>query len=346
MILYLMLMLILAGYNHIHKLLDFIDDGNGMVCVVSVPHECSLETIKYKPYDIHGNGKFRLDPYDLEDWMMIAKQLFQGIDYMHFMGILHRDLHRGNIFCDMKLGTSRIKNIYISDFGVAVYKGLVIGTSTLINDLKGCIRLLNTLIDIPEDERSKIIDKELLLSFAIEKDNDITKLDEFLKCIGVTRSDSEFQPCWDLKKAVSEFELPVDKLEILLDRWKMPVSSQVIRNWIRYSNINKKRKRFMPEHFLDYLRFIIMYIIRKREHLSEVKRMFPDMEYRDFLFMYRNMQKDMDENKEILDRYLIMNPQQNQMCHDKLDQIQSDKDAMLRAGIPSVEKIDEILQML
>ena len=324
-----------------------------MVCVVSVPHTCSLETIKYKPHDIEGNGRFRLHPYDLEDWMMIAKQLFQGIDYMHFMGILHRDLHRGNIFCDMKLeklGTSRIENIYLSDFGVAVYKELYIKTAMLINDFKAAIYLLNTLIDIPEGDRSKIIDQELLLSFAIEKDNDITKLGDFLKCIGVTRSDYEFRQCWDLKQAVSDFELPVDKLEIFLDRWKMPVSSQVVRNWIRDSNNNtKKRKRSVPNHYLDYLRFIIMYIIRKREHLSAVEHMFPDMERMDFLIMFKDMQTDMNANQEILEGYLIMNPQQNQRrlnIQAKLDQIKSDKDAMLRSNIPSLEKIDELFHEL
>ena len=167
-----------------------------MACVVSEPHTCSLSSIPKYILIEADDGKLRLGDADLVEWLMIAKQLFQGIQYMHFMGICHGDLQMSNIFCDLNSQTRRIERIYISDFGGSKVLDKIGGEY----DVLGGIELLCALIDVWDIRSYKLSWKKIetpviLLLFTIYKKDKIDRLAEFLSSIGMTLSDSKFRGC-------------------------------------------------------------------------------------------------------------------------------------------------------
>ena len=87
------------GFQCIHHIFDFRPEYP--VCIASEAFSGTLE---------------ELPLYDTleKEWTAIARQAMQGLDYMHFMGVSHKDLHAGNILHNGMPG-DRIK-IVISDF--------------------------------------------------------------------------------------------------------------------------------------------------------------------------------------------------------------------------------------
>ena len=98
------------GYNHMSHILDFkynIGLPGSPPCIVMEPHADELK-----------NGMFRINKNgtDEKQWIHVAKQICQAVDYIHYMGFVHLDLKPQNILYDID-STNQSYQIYISDFG-------------------------------------------------------------------------------------------------------------------------------------------------------------------------------------------------------------------------------------
>ena len=99
------------GYQHMSHILDFKHDiglPGTLPCIVMEPHAHELEE---KMFFINRNGS------DEHKWIQVAKQICQAVDYIHYMGFVHRDLKPPNILYDTD-STNESYHIYISDFGL------------------------------------------------------------------------------------------------------------------------------------------------------------------------------------------------------------------------------------
>ena len=94
------------GFVNIHRLVHF---DPTWPCILSEPCESNLEVVSRQL-----DGEFRRTGERSlpQRWRMFSQQIINGISYMHYMGIAHRDIKLPNIFCNGN-------RCFLADFGLA-----------------------------------------------------------------------------------------------------------------------------------------------------------------------------------------------------------------------------------
>lgn len=92
-------------HNHVVKFIETLEDVNFIYIIQSL---CSNHSLK----EFQSNR----GSASISECRYFVNQIMLGIDYVHKMGIIHRDLKLANIFIDEKM------QVKIGDFGLAIHK--------------------------------------------------------------------------------------------------------------------------------------------------------------------------------------------------------------------------------
>ena len=208
------------GYEHVHCIYDY---NNQVPCIVSKPHNTTLDGSKIKYRFFEENGEYRLNDQDMEDWTRIARQLGLGLDYMIFLRTHHNDLHSNAVFCD--LADSRITNVILGDFGESYHRANYDSSLLTYNekfecwvdgnvksrDINGVMKALKGMLVFFGVPRNATFSSEIIQVFHkfFYDNDDYEEIDlylQFMHLVGGTRpaNVTPFQTCLELKARVNE----------------------------------------------------------------------------------------------------------------------------------------------
>ena len=105
-------------------------------------NDCYM-VFEYLSHDLTGllnHPTFKLEQSHKKD---LAKQLFEGLDYLHRRGVLHRDIKAANILVS---NTGQLK---LADFGLATY--IKPGIHTILGFLYRLLALVLFLLVLPRE---------------------------------------------------------------------------------------------------------------------------------------------------------------------------------------------------
>ena len=110
----------LYGYRNIHHIVDYREPPSFPLCIISERADGTLNDLLVAEWS-HNTCRMRDMTSPPPMWPSMARQICDGIGYMHKMGVAHNDIKPGNIFFKRINGATT--TYLIADFGFCTLVG-------------------------------------------------------------------------------------------------------------------------------------------------------------------------------------------------------------------------------